>query len=357
MPRTAPFRTAIIGAGIGASHVAGFLEQHDFYRLVAVCDLDDDKAAALAAKAGGAAISTDLDQVVADRDIDIIDICLPPNLHSSVALKALAAGKHVICEKPLACSLDEIDQIIASAEQAGKLVLPVFQYRYGRGFAQLLALVRSGICGDALTATLETHWNRGADYYSVPWRGTWAGESGGAVLGHAIHIHDLLCTALGPVATVSASLATRVNPIEVDDCAAIAMAMQSGALVTSSITLGSAQDMSRLRFCFQHMTAESGRSPYHPGGDGWTFHARDPVVQDDVDAIVSACERPVERFAGLFGEFAKRLNSEPNNAVTLGEARRSLELVTAIYQSARNNEVVHLPLADNHPQYRGWAPR
>lgn len=352
-----PFRTAIVGAGIGASHVSGFMELRDLYRLTVICDLDEEKAAAVASKAGDCAISSDLDQVIADRDVDIIDICLPPNLHCSAALKALAAGKHVICEKPLGCSLDEADQIIAAAQQAGTMVLPVFQYRYGRGFAQFLELIRSGICGDALTATLETHWNRGPDYYTVPWRGTWEGESGGAVLGHAIHIHDLLCAALGPVETVSAALATRVNDIEVDDCAAIAMTMRSGALVTSSITLGSAQDMSRLRFCFQNLTAESGRSPYHPAGDGWTFQARGPVSQADVDAIVAACPRPVERFAGLFADFAKRLLSDPNHAVTLAEARQSLELVTAIYQSTRNFESVRLPIADSHPLYKGWAPR
>ena len=138
MPRRAPFKTAIVGAGIGASHVAAFLELRDYYRIATICDLDGEKAEAVAAKTGGCGISTELDQVIADRDIDIIDICLPPNLHCPVALKALAAGKHVICEKPLACSLDEADQIIAASEQAGKLVLPVFQYRYGRGFAQLL---------------------------------------------------------------------------------------------------------------------------------------------------------------------------------------------------------------------------
>jgi predicted dehydrogenase len=62
-----------------------------------------------------------------------------------------------------------------------------------------------------VVASLETHWNRGPDYYAVPWRGTWAGEAGGAILGHAIHAHDLLCRYFGPVAQVQAQLATRVN--------------------------------------------------------------------------------------------------------------------------------------------------
>ena len=146
------------------------------------------------------------------------------------------------------------------------------------------------------------------------------------------------------------------NGVSVDDCAAIALTMKSGALATSSITLGAAQDMSRLRFCFQNLTAESGRSPYHPGAEGWTFQAREPVEQAEVDAIVNGCGKPVERFAGLFAEFAKRLLGEPNDAVTLGEARQSLELVTAIYDSAGSGRTVRLPVPDNHRLYRGWIP-
>ncbi len=356
MAEREPYRVAIIGAGIGGEHVTGYLELQDRFQVATVCDLDGHRAAALASRVPGCAAATDLDAVVADGGIDIVDICLPPNLHCPVTLKSLEAGKHVICEKPLACSLADADRIIEAAARAGTYVLPVFQYRYGRGFGQLLRLIGSGICGKPLTATLETHWNRGADYYSVPWRGTWEGESGGAILGHAIHIHDLLCTALGPVETVSALLATRANRIEVDDCAAIAFGMQCGALVTSSVTLGSAEDMSRLRFCFENLTAESGRSPYHPAGAGWTFQARGAVSQADIDAAVAGYGRPEERFAGLFAEFAKQLRGKTSAAVSLGDGRRSIELVTAIYQAARSGQPVRLPISADCELYRGWSP-
>jgi predicted dehydrogenase len=84
------------------------------------------------------------------------------------------------------------------------------------------------------------------------------------VLGHAIHNHDLLTYVMGPIKALSAITTTRVNPIEVEDCAAISFEMESGALATSSITLGAGDDTSRLRFLFEGFTATSGTEPYAP---------------------------------------------------------------------------------------------
>ena len=175
---------AILGAGIGAQHLDGYLALPDRYRVAAICDLDAEKAGALAAKAPGCAAVSDADAVIADPAIDIIDICLPPHLHGPIAMKAFAAGKHVICEKPIAGSVAEADRMLEAAQASGRLFAPIFQYRYGRGLYQLAALQERGLAGKPLVATLETHWNRTADYYAVPWRGKWASERGGAVLGH-----------------------------------------------------------------------------------------------------------------------------------------------------------------------------
>ncbi len=142
-------------------------------------------------------------------------------------------------------------------------------YRFGNGLSMLVELLDTGLGGKPLVATVETHWNRLSDYYDVEWRGQWATELGGAIVGHAIHNHDLVCGVLGPVASVQAELATRVNPIETEDCASILCRMQSGALVTSSVSLGSAVDQSRLRFCFEHLTAESSRDAHNPATAPW----------------------------------------------------------------------------------------
>ena len=186
-------RVAIIGAGIGAEHLDGYRALPDRFQVATLCDLDTARAAKATGGDPGIAISGDLEAVLADPAIDLIDVCLPPHLHFPVSMKALQAGKHVICEKPIVRSLDEADQLQAAAEASGRQVFPVFQYRYGPGLAQLKALQAAGLAGRAYVASLETHWNRDAAYYAIPWRGTWAGESGGALLGHAIHAHDLLC--------------------------------------------------------------------------------------------------------------------------------------------------------------------
>lgn len=353
---SARHRVAIVGANIGKQHCEGFAALPDRFQVATVCDLDETRARECAALAPGCAITARYDEVLADPSIAIVDICLPPHLHFDAVSKALDAGKHVICEKPLVTSLAAADSLIAQAERAGRMLAPVFQYRYGPGFRRLLRLIETGVAGKPLVAALETHWNRGSAYYAVPWRGTWAGEQGGAILGHAIHIHDLMCAALGPVARVSGFLGTRVNPIEVDDCAALSFEMESGALVTSTVTLGAATDTSRLKFCFEHVTVESDSLPYHPAGGHWTFTARTPATPVSVGSEIATVKTAPERYAGLFAELDKALRAQPNAAVTAEDARRSIELVTAIYHAARTGTAVGLPIGAEHPLYGGWAP-
>jgi predicted dehydrogenase len=349
-------RTAIIGAGIGAEHLSGYRALPDRFQVAVMCDLDT--ARAMAATGGDPAISVtgDLEAVLADPSIDLIDICLPPHLHFPIAVQCLEAGKHVICEKPIVRSLDEADRLAAVAKACGKSVFPVFQYRYGRAMAQLQALVAAGLAGKPFVASLETHWNRDAAYYAVPWRGTWAGESGGALLGHAIHAHDLLCKVFGPVAEVTALADTRVNQIETEDCAALAFRMQNGALATSSVTLGAGNDTTRLRFCFEGVTAESGSAPYSPAQDEWRFIARAPVAQAEVDSIVHQVPHGHAGFAGYLDAVADALTGKGGMEVTLEDGRRSIELVTAIYLSAREGGPVKLPLSSGSPCYTGWMP-
>ncbi len=351
---------AILGAGIGAQHLDGYRALPQHYRVAMICDRDTERAAALAAKAPGCKPVSELDEALEHPDIDIIDICLPPHLHAPVALRAMAAGKHVVCEKPVAGSVLEADGVEAAAREHNRLFVPIFQYRYGRELSRLAALQERGLTGRPLVATLETHWDRGADYYAVDWRGRWASERGGAVLGHAIHIHDLITRFFGPVTALSAMLDTRVNPIETEDCAAIAMTTRSGGLVTSSVTLGSAGDMSRLRLAFENLTAESGRNPYAPGEDRWFFRARGGQDQETLNAALAEIDAELEGrptgFAGQFEAIARRLAGEPADLVSVEDGVRSIETVAAIYHAARTGTQVTLPLDRSLPVCADWVP-
>ena len=346
---------AIIGAGIGAQHLAGYAALPERFRVKTVCDLDEARGRNLAERCEGAGFTTEIGDVLSDPEIDVVDVCLPPHLHCQTCLDGLDAGKSVVCEKPLACSLSEADRLIERSRRTGGAIFPVFQYRYGPGMSQLRTLIDSGIAGRCYTGTLETHWDRPASYYDVGWRGTWAGEQGGAVLGHAIHIHDLLMYLLGPVAQVFADVATRVNDIEVEDCAALSVRMRNGALVTSSITLGAAGNTSRLRLMFEGFTVESDHAPYAPAAKGWTFSARAPVRQRDIDAMLADVPESGTGYETLFEAIADALDGHPGRVVTLEDGRRSIELATAIYASARSSRPEDLPVRPGHPLYDGWA--
>lgn len=347
---------AILGAGIGAQHLEGYRHLPEDFQVVAMCDLDPSRGMAATGGDPSIKIVSDIDAVMVDPDIGLIDICLPPHLHVPVALKALAANKHVICEKPIARSLAEIDLLEEAHSKTDARMFPVFQYRFGLGFEQVQAVLGSGLAGKPLVATAETHWNRLSNYYDIAWRGTWAGEAGGAILSHAIHAHDLISFVMGPVASLHAFTDTRVNEIETEDCASISMKMKNGALVTSSVTLGSAEDMSRFRFCFENLTIESGLSPYKPAEDTWTFTARGETKQVDIDALIADIATPLAGFAGFLKAIANALGGDEGREVTFVDGRRSIEFVTAVYLSAQEERTVKLPITKDEKLYEGWSP-
>ena len=214
----------------------------------------------------------------------------------------------------------------------------------------------AGLAGTPLVGSLETHWNRDKAYYAVDWRGSWAGERGGAILGHAIHIHDWLSFAFGEIDSVFAYLATRVNEIEVEDCASLSIRMRSGALITSSVTLGAATDTSRLRFCFSGLTAESGLEPYKLADSDWQFIARAPQQQAEIESVLADLTPPLSVFQGLFAAIYDHLVSGQGDIVSFADGRRSIEFVTAVYRSAREGKQIHLPLNEDDPLYHSWLP-
>ena len=165
---------------------------------------------------------------------------------------------------------------------------------------------------------------------------------------------------LGPVSNVFAKLNTRVNDIEVEDCASLSIEMKDGTLVTSSITLGASNDTSRLKFCFNGITVESAASPdkpYNPADDEWKFLPRAPITQSQIDEVLSKVEKPKSWYAGMFDEVAKKLDGSHSDEVNLSDARKSLEFVTAVYQSSRQNINIKLPIDKDNPFYNSWLPK
>lgn len=354
---TRKLRVGVIGAGIAARHMTGYDWNKDLYEVKVICSLDPERGEPLAAKHGVAEYTQDVETLYGRDDLDVIDVCTPPSLHFEMTKRALEAGKHVICEKPLFGSVAEVDAMAAILAKAGGLkLMPIFQYRYGTGLQKLKRLVEAGLAGRPLMTTIETHWWRGPDYYAVPWRGKWATELGGGLLGHAIHAHDMLNYIHGQATEVFAYGATLVNPIEVEDTMALAVKLANGSLASLSMTLGSRKELSRLRFCFRDLTAESITEPYTMGRDPWTFVAGDPAHQAKVDAVLADYMPGEDGYTRQFQLFHDAVTRGGEPPVTLADARRSLELVTAGYQSQRTGQPAALPIGPEHPLYRSWLP-
>lgn len=347
---------AVIGLGIGAEHLKAYAALPDLFAVRALCDLDPVRLVGTADAHGVERRLTSVKELLALDGIDLIDICTPPNTHFDLISQALASGRHAICEKPLVGSLRDVDRLAELEARSGRHILPIFQYRFGNGLQQLKQLVDQGLAGPAYLTTIETSWKRGPDYYAVPWRGKWATEMGGVCLTQAIHAHDMLSYINGPLARVYARLTTRVNAIEVEDCAAISVEMADGSLATLSATLGSAEQISRLRFVFRNLTAESNLDPYRPSRAPWRFIGADAAAQARIDDALAGFSPGREFFEGQFALIHAALNGHGPVPVGLDDARASLELITAIYHSARSGEAVALPIGPRHPLYGGWLP-
>ena len=258
---------AIVGCGIGRAHIRGYLRHSEKFRIVALSDVDERRLAAVGDEFTIGRRTTSVDEILRMDDVDIVDICTPPALHVMQVLAALDAGKEVVCEKPLAGSLADMDRVIAAEQRAPGRVLPVFQYRFGDGVQKAKRIIELGIAGKPYLAAVETAWRRTPEYYATAWRQRSDTALGGVLLSQAIHSHDLLTYLMGPVASVFSRTATRVNPVEVEDCATASLVMQNGALASLAATLGSHKEISRLRLCLEHVTFESSLAPYAPGDD------------------------------------------------------------------------------------------
>jgi predicted dehydrogenase len=349
-------RVGVVGCGIGRDHVRAYQSLPDQFEVLAICDVVEASARELAEAHRIPRVSSDLSGLCGMDDLDVIDLCTPSYLHFSQTQQVLAAGKHAICEKPIAGSLKEVDALMLAEAQSSRRVMPIYQFRFGHGVQKLKHLLREGVAGRAYLTTIETAWRRRADYYAVPWRGKWATELGGPLVTLAIHAHDLLYYVLGPIQSVFARTATRVNAIETEDCISASLEVADGSLASLSVTTGSAAEISRHRFCFSGLSAESNTESYRSTSDPWVFTGDTPELAERIKESLSHFEPLPEGYVGQFHRFHQALRDNTELPVTLKDARASLELITAIYYSAQTDRSVDLPIGQEHPRYTSWLP-
>jgi predicted dehydrogenase len=356
-----PLRVAIVGCGWVADWHArdGLAHLPELFTLACCCDVDAARARDFAMRHRVPEFLTDYSALLGRPDIDTVILCTPPSLHYEMVLAALAAGKHAICEKPLTSSLALADRIIEAERKSDRRVMPIFQCRFGNGVAKVRHVIRSGLAGRHYVTSVETAKKRGPDYYAVPWRGKFATELGGVLTTQAIHVHDLVFWLIGPPKAVTAFKTTRVNPIEVEDCAVSAVQLADGSLCSLSATLGSARQVTRIRSCFENVTFE--RTAYDdesakPGEEPWVIIPKNAEVGHVIERAVTEVAPQKSWFARQYELYYEALGNGAPFPVTLADARASLELITACYHASETGATVQLPIGHDHPKYHGWMP-
>jgi predicted dehydrogenase len=175
-------------------------------------------------------------------------------------------------------------------------------------------------------------------------------------MGHAIHPHDMFCYLMGPLKSLYGRVATRVNPIEVEDCISASVELQSGALGSFTASLGSADEITRIRLVFDNLTIESDHAPYNPGALQWKILPRNDKTKQAVDALLKDWKDVPPRFTTQMARFHGALEGKGPLPVTSADSRRALEIVTAFYYSSRAHQEVVFPIGRDHPNYKSWLP-
>lgn len=205
-------RVALVGCGIiSEAHVRAWGRHSDRARITVCCDLNEESARSRADEVEGARVVTDLTQVLADPDVDAVDICTPHPFHPEAVIAAANAGKHILCQKPLAKSLAECDAMIAGAKDAGVTLFYAESNHTMPAAREALRQVEAGRIGQLVgLQAVYAHW-QGGKYMETAWRYDPSITGGGALLDGGIHWVDMLRQVGGPIEAVSC-FTRRVRP-------------------------------------------------------------------------------------------------------------------------------------------------
>ena len=238
-------RTGIIGCGVIApTHIQSYQRLPDV-EVTAVCDLVPEKAKDLAEIFSIEKIYPTCQELLADPGIDAVSICTDHESHTAIAIDALKAGKHVICEKSLASNKENLAKMVEEAARHPELVASgVFQHRFDPSYLYLKELLEENTFGTLLTADLSVMCLRTEAYYKADsWRGTWAKEGGALLINQAIHFIDMISWVMGGVESISGAWKNLDHKgiIECEDTATASIIYRNGAL--GSLTASSASPL------------------------------------------------------------------------------------------------------------------
>lgn len=345
------FGFGIIGAGMIAQVHAKAISAIDNAVLVGLHSRGKDKMNAFAEENNCKAFDS-LEEMLADPAIDVVCICTPSGAHADPTLQCIHAGKHCLVEKPLEVTLEKCDSIIEASRRTGIKVGVIFPSRFYDQALLLKKAIDDQKFGDIVLGDAYVKWHRSEAYYkSNPWRGTIALDGGGALMNQGIHSVDLLQWYMGKIESVQAFAGNRRHKgIEVEDTVVAVLKFANGAMgniecstaifpgdlkrIEINGTVGTAvlQESNLTKWEFLEMTSEDaklndamkGNALAHGGG-----------ASNPADISFVGHQRQIE-------DMIHAIETDTQPMVDAVEGRKAVEIVLAIYESARTGKMVHL---------------
>ena len=347
-------RVAIVGTGnIANAHIQAYLQFPERCHIAYLVDIVPEKARRMREKYGlDAEVFDDHQALLPLRDIDLVDVCTPPYVHAQISINCLRSGKNVVCEKPMAASLEECDQMLRARDESGKKLSIIAQNRFRQPISNLKALLDSGLAGPVRCAQVDSFWWRGHCYYDLWWRGTWEKEGGGCTLNHAVHHIDMLLWMMGLPERVTSVLAnTAHDNAEVEDLS-VSILQYPGALAQLTASVVHHGEEQQLVFQCEKAKLAAPFSCYASLSMGNGFPQRNEALEKEIADFAAAL--PTIRYEGHTGQLENVLTAlEQDAPVAIGgeDGRRTIELITAVYKAGATGQTVTLPLAKDDPFY------
>ncbi len=339
------FGVGIIGSGSIAQKHAQAVQMLENAELLAVFN-PRSESALLAEKAFGVNCLTDLNEFLDLPNLDIVCICTPSGLHLEPALAAAKAGKHILVEKPIEINLNRTDQLIESCEEHGVKLAVVFQNRFSPDYQKLKTAITQGKFGKLLMGNAYVNWFRDEGYYSGSnWKGTLEIDGGGAFINQAIHTIDLLLDCMGDVESVFGQVKTLSHQIEAEDTGSALVNFKNGAI--------------------GNVTAATSLFPGYPerleiyGNEGsailsggklteWNIRGEEGLTSTKQSFSTSGSSDPsaigFQLHLAQWRLFLKAIEEDLPKTVNGKTARKSVELISAIYTSSKLGKLITLPL-------------
>lgn len=347
MTQNTELNIGIVGCGMISRYHARAIHDTDGITLAGCCS-HSLKSAERFAEEFSVPVFSDYQAMLASKEIHAVAICTPSGDHAEQILSALAAGKHVVVEKPMCLTLAEADAVVKKAAESGLTVCVISQSRFSEAAMELKRAIDAGEFGKMVSASLMMRYYRSPEYYNqAEWRGTIAGDGGGVLMNQGIHGIDLLCHLMGTPVSACGYVDTLLRDIEVEDTAVGCVRFANGAVASIDATVCSQPAFSKtFLFCGEKGVVQMVEDSITM----WTLPTPCGVPVGNADTGSGAADPSgitYDNHAKQYADFVQAVLKHKKPLVDEIEGRMPLRVIHGIYSSSKTGQSILLESNQN----------